>query len=235
MKALNHMYEQNRKSLNAYVGCEHGCVYCKPSFQRQMKRQRCELCKSYTPHFHPERLLKAPPRTQGDGFIFFPSSADLAFASRSEVQAHIDYAEKYLDRTFLIQSKAPAFMQKHKFPSNVVLATTLETNLSLYETPSKYKSYKEISSAPHPFWRFLDMLNIGHSRLIVTVEPILQFTMLLAQWIKEIGPEAVYVGYDNHNCKLPEPRLNKTLELIERLERFTEVRRKTLRKAWWEP
>ena len=244
---MKHMYEENRKSLNAYVGCEHGCVYCVPSFQRQAKRQknRCLKCYNYEPHFHPERLLKPPPKTVGDEFIFFPSSGDLAFAQPSELQAQIDYAEKYADRTFLMQSKAPKVFQAYKFPSNVILATTLETDKHLffsrtgaYGIPSHailYKSYEQISHAPIPEQRYVDFYDVQHKRKIVTVEPVLHFSpFLFASYIEMLGPEAVYVGYDNHNCKLPEPRLSQTLKLIEMLEKFTEVRRKTLRKAWWE-
>ena len=102
---MNRMYEENRRSLNAYVGCKFNCVYCKPSFQRQMKRQknRCRLCYDYAPHFHSERLLKPPPKTVGDQFIFFPSSADLAFATLFEMCDMIEYAKKYSDRQFLMQ------------------------------------------------------------------------------------------------------------------------------------
>lgn len=232
------MYEENRKSLNAFVGCEHGCVYCLPSFQRQAKRQkkRCLDCYNYTPHFHPERLLKAPPKTVDDQFVFFPSSADLAFANEKVVQAHIDYAEKYRDVTFLIQSKAPAFFENFDFPDNVILATTIETDRTeFWSNPSKYKTYWEISKAPIPSQRAYIMMNLNHKRKAVTVEPILSFHLhSMLMLIENIELEFVYVGYDNHNCKLPEPSLLKTRLLIRELERITEVRVKSLRKAWWE-
>jgi len=210
-----------------------------------MKRQPCPLCKKYAPHFHRERLLKSPPRTVGKAFIFFPSSADLACATRFTVEAHIKYAEKYQDRTFLIQSKAPKFMQAHGFPSNVILGITLETDKRFffpergpYAIPLHaitYKDYRDISSAPIPEQRYVEFFDVQHSRKAVTAEPILDFNLhLLSSYIQNLSPEFVYVGYDNHNCKLPEPRLTKTLRLIEKLEKFTEVRRKTLRKAWWE-
>lgn len=69
----------------------------------------------------------------------------------------------------------------------------------------------------------------------VTIEPILDFSSVkaFADLIEKIAPDFVYVGYDNHNCRLPEPPLSKTLELIGELEKFTEVRLKTLREAWW--
>jgi hypothetical protein len=51
----------------------------------------------------------------------------------------------------------------------------------------------------------------------------------LVHWMKEIQPATVYIGYDNYGNGLPEPSLAKTLELAERLSKFTRVRRKTLR------
>jgi hypothetical protein len=232
------MYEENRKSLNAFVGCEHGCVYCLPSFQRQAKRQknRCLDCYNYEPHFHAERLLKAPPKTVGNQFVFFPSSGDLAFADARVIQLHIEYAEKYRDITFLIQSKAPAFFGNFNFPDNVILGTTIETDrVEFWSNPSKYKTYWEISKARPPKERAFIMMKLAHKRKAVTVEPILSFHLHnMLSLIENIEPEFVYVGYDNHNCKLPEPSLEKTRRLIADLELITEVRVKTLRKAWWE-
>ena len=239
---MNRMYEENRKSLNAFVGCEHGCIYCVPSFQRQAKRQRknCLRCYSYTPHFHPERLLKTPPKTVGDEFIFFPSSGDLAFAKPNEVQAHVDYAKKYADRMFLVQSKNPMFFLDYEWPPNIILGTTIETTERYwFVEPGRFKSYAEISKAPYPDERLEIMLEVREefpdNQLVIVIEPILTFSPnLFPEWIESVEPNFVYVGYDNHDCKLPEPRLNATLKLIDELKRFTEVRRKTLRKAWWE-
>ena len=38
MEKKNNMYELSVKSWNPFVGCEHDCVYCRSSFQRQLKR-----------------------------------------------------------------------------------------------------------------------------------------------------------------------------------------------------
>ncbi|MDH5688497.1 MAG: hypothetical protein OEZ48_11645, partial [Candidatus Bathyarchaeota archaeon] len=53
-------------------------------------------------------------------------------------------------------------------------------------------------------------------------------------WIKEISPQMVYIGYDNYNNKLQEPQLSKTKLLVEELYGITDVRAKALRKAWYE-
>ena len=231
------MYKENRKSINWFVGCEHGCVYCVPSFQRQMKRQgkRCQQCYQYEPHAHLERLLKSPPKTKDNEFIFFPSSGDPAFANRREFQAAIDYTRKYGNRTFLIQSKDPSCFLHYDFPKNVILGTTIETDSRYFQTPSEHKNYGQISNAPSPYIRYHHFLELKHKRKLVTIEPILQFLHgILLSWIVKLEPEIVYVGYDNHNCRLPEPTLEATKLLIERMKLFTEVRVKTLRKAWYE-
>lgn len=235
---MRRMYKENVKSLNWFVGCRHNCVYCKPSFQAQMKRQRknCISCYWYEPHPHLERLAKTPPHTRADEFIFFPSSGDPAYATREQFHQAWSFAEKYPDRTFLTQSKDPfCFLQFSEIPDNVILGTTIETDLIQFPS-STYYSYDEISHAPFPVHRVVAMSELKHKRKEVTIEPILEFSLAtLPEWIREINPEFVYVGYDNHNCKLPEPPLSKTHMLIEKLEKFTEVRVKTLRKAWWEP
>ena len=231
------MYKENRKTINWMVGCEHDCIYCRPSFQRQMKRQkqRCLKCYRYEPHAHLERLLKSPPKTKGDEFVFFPSSGDPAFALISEWATALEYARKHANTKFLIQSKNPGCLIDIDFPANMVVATTIETNLGTFETPSRYKTYTEISQAPSPYTRYLAMLEVQHKHKMVTIEPILDFNLItLLKWIREINPEIMYVGYDNHNVKLPEPPLAKTKLLIKELRKFTTVRVKTLRRAWWE-
>ena len=243
-KHRNLMYHENRKSLNWFVGCRHNCVYCKPSFQAQMKRQlhNCKSCYLFEPHAHLERLQKAPPKTNDGEFIFFPSSGDPTFASKEQWKEAIQFAKKYWNRTLLIQSKDPACFILHDFPKlnpcypeNVILGTTMETDTSYFSgTPSKFESYSQISEAPEPYWRYVAMIKVVHCRKEVTIEPILQFGKLFARMIREINPEFVYVGYDNHNCRLPEPSLADTKALIKQLETFTEVRLKTIRPAWWE-
>lgn len=237
-KQKTNMYRENRKSINWFVGCNHNCVYCKPSFQRQAKRQknRCLKCFSYEPHAHLERLLKSPPKTFGKDFVFFPSSGDPAYASAKEWETAISYTKKYPSATFLVQSKDPICFLPYKFPDNVILGTTAETNLLTFHVEHcKCEFYWDISHAPYSIYRIHDLSRLKHPRKFVTIEPILDFGCLtFSSLIEEVHPEFVYVGYDNHNCKLPEPPLAETQRLIKELEKFTEVRVKTLRKAWWE-
>jgi hypothetical protein len=69
------------------------------------------------------------------------------------------------DRTFLIQSKNPSIFNDYRFPGNVLLGTTIETN--------RDDLYEGISSAPLPSQRYQTMLKLKHPRKIVTVEPVL--------------------------------------------------------------
>ena len=56
-----HMYE-NTQTWNPFKGCLFNCLYCKPSFQAQAKRQKhkCTQCYNYVPHTHEDRLGKIP-------------------------------------------------------------------------------------------------------------------------------------------------------------------------------
>lgn len=235
---MEHMYHENRKSINAFIGCLHECIYCKPSFQRQAKRQkqRCLECYTFKPHFHWKRLTHAPPKTSGDEFLFFPSMGDPCFAMRDYFSAMLNYADRYLGRTFWIQTKNPTFLQGYNFPPNVILAITMETDKAFfYNNPSQYCGYNQVSKAPAPYYRYINFKKVNHPRKAVVVEPILSFELgKFVSWIADIKPQIVYVGYDNHNCHLPEPTLNETLSLIEELKKVAEVRTKLLRKAWYE-
>ena len=50
--------------------------------------------------------------------------------------------------------------------------------------------------------------------------------------MEEIDPIIIYIGYDNYNNRLPEPKLAKTLKLIENLSPTSFIIKKTIRKAW---
>jgi hypothetical protein len=193
-------------------------------------------CYDYEPHSHLERLLKPPPKPVDiKEFIFFPSSGDPTYANEKEWQTAIAYTEKYSNIMFLIQSKNPSCFFPYKFPNNVILGTTAETNLLSFNIKqSRFEFYSDISKAVYPIHRLNALRSLSHIRKFVTIEPILDFGDCFVDLIKIVNPEFVYVGYDNHHCKLPEPLLAKTQWLIEELKKFTEVRVKTLRKAWYE-
>jgi len=245
---ISRMYREARVTWNPFVGCYFNCKYCYPSFRRQAKRlkKRCLTCYNYEPHFHPERLRRDLPRTREGEFIFTCDLGDIAFARTEWIYAIIRRIEELPDRDFLIQSKDPRIFHSIKFPKNVILGTTIETNYG--------HLIQEISKAPMPWYRYLEMKKLQHERKMVTIEPILEFDLdILVGWIIDIDPWRVYIGYDSHPRvnRLREPALSETKKLIRRLAweldgikvrdeeivsgaRFGRVHLKLIRKSWWE-
>ena len=223
------MYQDAIFRWNVMVGCLHNCIYCKRSFQAQMKRQlhNCKDCYDFKPHFHEERLninfnLKKY-ETKGDQFIWVASSSDICFIKFEWMDKILKRVKKFPNRTFFFQTKNPIIFKWFRFPSNCLLGITLESDW--------YIKYNEISKAPSLLKRFIDFSDVKcNNKKVVTIEPILSFDLSnFIYVIKHINPERVYIGYDTKNCGLPEPPLSKTLELIEELKKFTKVKLKYMK------
>lgn len=212
------MYEST-VTWNPFKGCYFDCVYCKKSFQLQAKRQKhnCMDCYNYRPHMHPERLKKIPKAE----LVFACGNGDINFATHMQKAMIFRAIQFKPTQTFLLQTKQPQCLSGWRIPSNVIIGTTIETN----------RDTKHISKAPRTELRycFLKELNC---RKAVTLEPILDFDLeVLKEWIWEINPEIVWVGYANHikGLELEEPSLQKTNDLITELDKFTDIRLKTMR------
>ena len=223
----SNMYK-DAKTQNYFVGCRFDCVYCKPSFQAQMKRQKhnCMDCYRYKPHEHPERLGKIP----NSKIVFVCGDGDISFSTPEYTNKIIETIKKKSkpNQTVYFQSKNPAYFSNFDFPSNVVLLTTLETDDD--------EIYRGISKAPTVSVRAEAFRQLEHPRKGITIEPIIKFnTDRFVSIIKGIKPEFVWIGYNSRpkQVQLPEPLLLRTKELIAELEKFTEVRRKTIRMAWY--
>ena len=240
------MYEVNGKrtpTWNPFCGCGFECKYCYgPEVYKRFSK--CEQCKNFTPHFHKERLKQ---KFKAGETWFVCSMGDISFASFDQFAEILRIISEYLETTFYIQSKNPAyfaeylkrcsvfsyFYQGGRIGNNVVLGTTIETNF-----PNHYL-IREISKAPSPLDRMTAMVKLDHQRKYISIEPEIAFSVSdMTDWIIQIAPEFVYIGYDNHRrleaLEIHEPSLEETEELIEELRKFTEVRLKTIRKAWWE-
>ncbi len=230
----SNMYDDAIYRWNVFVGCEFDCIYCRKSFQAQMKRQKhmidkngrergCQECYDYKPHFHLDRLYNKLPKTTGDQFIWVGSSGDISFIDDSWMLLILKRITECPDRTFFFQTKDPMWFQEWEFPDNVILGITLESN----------RHYPKISKASAPYVRFKAFSIINHPRKSVTIEPILKFDFInLYGWIMELYPERVYIGYDSKKNNLPEPSLEKVRKLIINLKRLTKVKEKLMRKAW---
>ncbi|MEM1586948.1 MAG: DUF5131 family protein [Candidatus Bathyarchaeia archaeon] len=126
---------------------------------------------------------------------------------------------------FLFLTKNPARYHEFigNFSDNVVLGATIESN----------RDYS-LSRAPPPRERYGAMRKLDWEWKAIVIEPILDFDEEFIDWIYEINPRIVYVGYDNYGNRLPEPKLTKTEILLEALAQTTDLRPKTIRKAWYE-
>lgn len=223
------MYKLSVARWNPFAGCGHGCTYCKGSFQLQLKRWargHCPACYDFTPHQHPERLEETPPRTGFMQFIFTCASGDVAFCPTPYLEQIVARIAEMPDRTFLIQSKAPATFRRVGFPRNVILGTTIETNRDALVTAVA-------PGAPAPSRRYADFLTVEHTPKMVTVEPVMDFDLgVMLQWITEIDPVMVWLGYDSKKAKLTEPALEKVQRLHwELASRKITVMLKTIREA----
>jgi len=207
------MYPLSVKQWNPYVGCRHNCVYCRPSFQAQLKRwakNRCELCYRFEPHIHPERLDQKLPKTRYMQFIFTCACGDIAFCPTDYLKRIVERMRMMPDGTFLIQSKNPATFRRVKWPRNVILGVTIETN--------RDDLAMKVSRAPPPSKRFRDFLEVEHEPKMVTHEPIMEFDLeALQEWDEELNPALIWIGYDSKRCGLPEPSLEKVKTLCWRL------------------
>ena len=236
--------------------CPHRCIYCWSQGEKGLIN-RYNMQKYWGEPRLIEKELNL--RFKPGEFVFVQDMSDLwARKVPSEMIAKVlDVVEASPHATFLFLTKNPlryvTFMDRLEALGNIILGCTVESNqynwlLSEYRMGHGLVRYDEISKAPPPPKRLNVMKNIRRDhpdlQLFISVEPILDFT--LTAWdsafedftfqnqIRNIKPWAVAVGYDNYGHKLPEPPLDKTLKLIEELEKFTKVYRKTLRRAWYE-
>jgi len=212
----NNMYAYSVKQWNPFVGCEYDCLYCKTSFQAQLKRygkKNCSSCYQYIPHTHPERLMQKLPKTNYMQFIFTCASGDISFCPRNYMEKILERIRQESGKTFLLQTKNPAVLDGMVFPKNMVLGTTIETN--------RDSGYSVFSRAPLPSQRYQDFLKIRHPLKIVTVEPVMDFDVdVMIDWVENIRPCMIWLGFDSkHTGMLPEPSIDKVRGLHWELSR----------------
>jgi len=183
----------------------------------------------FKPRFNEEELTK-----DFKGGVVFVSDMGDIFSPGVEdewILKVIKHITKFQDTYFLFLTKNPSRYKDflNIMPKNAILGATIETNRD-----DLYIKHR-ISQAPLPSVRYKAMKELKWPLKFISIEPILDFDLkTFVNWIEEINPFMVYIGYDNYNWKLPEPTLSKTLQLIDELEQFTLVVKKTLRPAWYE-
>jgi len=245
------MYPET-STWNPFAGCNYDCIYCEPSFKRQLKRVGgnpavrqgtldpngeigekggCIYCSSYTPHYHPERLNKSNIPSSKTIFVF--GTGDISFCDPEYVRKTFKVIESLPknDRVFYFQSKNPETFGQYigEYPANSILLTTIET--------TRDEGYEKISQAPKPSVRFKDFLALDYPRKVLTIEPILDFDiMVFSDWIRQLEDQGsllyVWIGFNSkrNQVSLPEPSIDKVSNFIYNIrEMGVNVRGKHLR------
>ena len=237
------MFEFISETWNPLGGgpCPHQCIYCWSMGKNGLVKRYDMKKYQGSPRLIEKELNR---RFKAGDFIFVCDMLDLfAWNVPTRIVREILKKIREFPKTrFLLQTKNPRgyvpFLAFNEIPRNAVLGVTVETNKSYFDTPSGYSNYWMVSRAPSPTYRLEIMEKIAQAnihKIFMSIEPILDFDLdSFICNIKRLKPWGVAVGYDNYHHKLPEPPLEKTLRLIEELERFTKVYRKTLRRAWYE-
>lgn len=214
------MYDFVTHTWNTVKGeCYHDCSYC------YMKRWG---------KLNPVRFDEKELKTDlGEGnYIFVGSSCDM-FASDIPHDWIVDtliHCGRFNKNKYFFQTKNPQRIFEFKIILDALdfsLCTTIESN----------RWYPDImKNSPKPCFRSSFMNEIYHefgwgftkSKSYVTIEPILDFDLnVMVTLIKGILPFQVNIGADSGNHGLPEPPLEKVLELITELEKFTTIHKKS--------
>lgn len=230
-KTKGKMFNIVSRTWNPVTGCLYNCNYC---WARNLATTKLQNSHRYLEGFKPS-LNEAEFRSKfGKGDLVFVSDmGDLFgdFIPDEWIARVLDKISGYPEADFLLMTKNPQRYHEflHCMPKNAILGVTIETN------NDEIVQIDKVSTAPLPSERYNFMKNIDWDRKLVSIEPILDFDLNpFKQWIEDIYPFLVYVGYDNYGHKLREPILKNTLNLISVISENTLVIKKTIRPAWFE-
>ncbi|MEM1581526.1 MAG: DUF5131 family protein [Candidatus Bathyarchaeia archaeon] len=214
-------------SWNPITGCLHMCSYCwARNYAKRLASMGVEPYKThvFNPTLAEWRLKQRIPNGR---FIFVSDMGDMwgDWVPEEWIDKVLRVVRSNLGSKFLFLTKNPKrYLEfKDEFSNNVVLGVTLETN----------RDYK-LTKAPTPKERYEAMVRLDWKWKAIVIEPILDFDEEFIDWIYNISPKIVYVGYDNYGNNLPEPKLAKTEILLDALRGITDLRPKAIRKAWHE-
>ena len=212
---------------NPITGCLHNCLYCwARNYAERLKIMGVEPYKThgFKPAFAKWRLKKKFPK---GGFVFVSDMGDMwgEWVPKEWIKKVLETLRTKTETSFLFLTKNPKRYHEFlgEFTENMVLGATIETN----------REYN-VTKAPSPRERYAAMKTLNWDHKAVVVEPILDFDFEFIDWIKEIHPEIVYVGYDNYDNRLPEPRLRKAWKFVNELRKTMDVEARNMRRAWYE-
>lgn len=209
-------------TINFIAGeCKHACDYCYVGNKVAPWLSRMGNDKYYGE----PRLIEKEFKTKllvPKGYVVFVQSCGDLFAygiPDAWIQRVLNHIRRYRNTIFLLQTKNPERFFDFNIPQNCILGTTIETNRNYHMT-----------KAPSPkerYYVFFTLCRDKNLRLMISIEPIMDFDLdILVQWIQEINPEFVSIGADSGKNNLPEPASEKLKELLEILNKITEVRSK---------
>lgn len=212
---MGKMFTYNGKRMvtwNFFTGCEFFCTYC---WARRLVtgRLRHIFLDGFSPGTH--RTRDSRIFRPGD-FVFVCSMGDISFAPEFVWDITINHVLRFPETKFLLCTKAPGVFRRHlrpgdRYPDNVYLATTIETNrhTGLY------------SLAPQPVERYESLRKIRHRHKMLSLEPLMDFDLdTLLLWVAALKPEIVEVGADNYHNDLPEPEPAKVKALLAGLRQI---------------
>ena len=216
-------------TVNAITGCLHECRYC---YARKLAKTRLRGKPGYDPDFKPMFYKPALNRMIGkDKTVFISSMGDMFgyWVPIEWIKEVIRWClSQNRSNTFYFLTKNPARYVElvDEYPTwfrqdNFVYGCTIEGDSLVVQMESE---------APDPCYRQRAMARLEGVRKFLSIEPVMCFNKgTMVQWIEEIKPEFVYIGYDNHKNNLHEPSEEEVEELIIDLQGITEVRPKNLR------
>lgn len=206
-ESKGNMYDFVTHTWNPIKGkCPHDCSYC---YMKRWGEQK------------PLHLDEKELQTDlGSGnFIFVGSSTDM-FAKEVPfmwIKKVLEKCSKF-DNYYLFQTKNPYLIYGLPIPCDSVVCTTIETNRLYHQIMGRSIPPKARSEA----MKYIDR------RKFVTIEPIMDFDLPeMVDLIRECNPIQVNIGADSGNNHLPEPSKEKLLALINELQRFTTIHKKT--------
>jgi protein gp37 len=216
------MFDMINATWNPVVGCLHWCSYC---WARRLAETKLKNVERYRDGFKPKLVEKELNRRFHKKYVFAVDMGDLFgdWVPSEWILKVIEAIKNSPSSYFLFLTKNPKRYMEFLdlYPENVVLGATIETNRD-YPVPK----------APPTVERYEFMKKLPFENKIVSIEPIMNFDLEpFVEWIRDINPVMVHIGYDNYHNKLTEPSLTKVRELIQQLSAFTNVKLLTLRES----
>ena len=215
------MYDFVNKKPNPLAGkCSHKCGYC---YVTKMKARYPALAEKYSgePRVVPSVLLK---KYKESDFVFVCDCNDL-FASDVPDEVINEILSAYIDTPaqLFFQTKNPLRLCEFidTIPKGSIICTTIETNRF-------YSEKMGFTSLPQTRAFAMKKIDEAGFEIQVTIEPIMDFDLPdFVDLIRWCNPTQVNIGADSGNNHLPEPSKEKLLALIDELQKFTTIARKT--------